>query len=87
MACSHWKTCRHRACIALRIESARDRWIEALLGARLRFHGGPQLVDRDPDPVRRAFDQTYWRRTYRRWSQLYHGPTGSGEWHREEESA
>lgn len=43
-----------------------DRWIEALLGARMRFH-----PDRDAT-----------RDTYRRWAQLYHrlyDPAHQGE--------
>lgn len=52
------------------LENARDRWIEALLGARLRFHATDDV--NDSDPVRRAYARTYWRHVYRRWSQLYH---------------
>lgn len=73
--CSHWRTCRHRHCRAYRLDLARfeprpgnwdwqaDRWIEAVLGARLRFHAqamndaglGPELV-----------------RMYQRWQRIYH---------------
>jgi hypothetical protein len=45
---------------------AADRWIEALLGARLRFHAGPGGGAFDPAAV------AYWGRVYKRWSQLYH---------------
>lgn len=38
-----------------------DRWIEALLGGRLRFHVTAEYS-------RAAF----WERVYKRWSQLYH---------------
>lgn len=40
-------------------EPARDAWIEALLGARLRFHLPENTIEAG--------------RLYRRWSQLYHG--------------
>ena len=52
-------------------ERASDRWIEALLGARMRFH-----IDRDPASLRLRRED-YWQATYTRWSQLYHGPNGS----------
>lgn len=47
-----------------------DRYIEANLGARLRFQIDRELVD--------PFSQAYWQGVYRRWSQLYHrrGPDG-----------
>lgn len=51
-----------------------DRWIEALLGARLRFHASW------PGP----HDSTaYWERVYRRWGQLYTPVTAwpPSEWH------
>lgn len=38
----------------------RDAWIEAVLGARLRFHAS------SVEDVR-----TYWGGVYRRWAQLY----------------
>lgn len=40
-----------------------DRWMEAVYGARLRFHA-------------RSDDDTaaYWQRVYKRWAQLYHWP-------------
>lgn len=41
-----------------------DRWIEAILGARLRFHGSRAGTD----PAERR----YWQRVYKRWAQLYH---------------
>lgn len=42
---------------------AGDRWLEALLGARLRFHAGGMVDDgRGPETVR----------MYRRWQRLYH---------------
>ena len=40
-----------------------DRWIEAVLGARLRFHAS--VTPGIPG-------STYWSGVYRRWSQLYH---------------
>jgi hypothetical protein len=46
-------------------QPARDAWIEALLGARLRFHV-EQVDDDGSMPIDVA------RTTYRRWSQLYH---------------
>lgn len=38
----------------------RDAYIEAVLGARLRFHASS-----DDD------DRHYWSRVYKRWSQMY----------------
>jgi hypothetical protein len=41
-----------------------DRWVEAILGGRLRFHVG----DRDANPMPEA---AYWSGVYRRWQELY----------------
>ena len=43
-------------------EERLDRWLEALMGARLRFHC--------IDEPKAHFG--YWGRVYKRWSQLYH---------------
>lgn len=41
-----------------------DRWIEAILGARLRFHADASGNANVP--------ASYWQRVYQRWGQLYH---------------
>lgn len=48
-----------------------DRWIEALLGARMRFHlNEPVPVDEATDGGWDAW-QRYWAAIYRRWQRLY----------------
>jgi hypothetical protein len=45
-----------------------DRWMEAVLGARLRFHA-------------RDIERTeYWGSVYKRWAQLYHRTYDPSRW-------
>lgn len=53
----------------VRREWQRDRYIEAILGGRLRFHGYPEL-EADLDAGYAAIIER-WRLTYDRWSELY----------------
>ena len=46
-------------------EERLDRWIEAVLGARLRFHVPRGGIDT-------AHTLAYWGATYTRWQELYH---------------
>lgn len=68
---SHNPTCEEMRAIAIDALQPfydrayeRDRWQEALLGARLRFHADPSGNANEPP--------AYWVRIYERWQELYH---------------
>lgn len=52
-------------------EYIRDRWIEAQLGGRLRFHCYPETRAAESDTVLHSEVMSRWQPVYSRWHTLY----------------